>query len=220
MDSDFLEDYYSIKNTVVIRNIPKYRKPTEFIDLRKELGIEEGKILLLYQGVMLDGRGIQLTMNAIKDMPQAVFILAGHGEKFDEFKELSKDLGISDRVYFLGNKSQEELINYTAAADIGLALIENISVSYYHALPNKLFEYIMAEVPVLCSNLPQMKQIVEHYKVGESVDPEENKNLIEAIEIMVNDSEKLNRYKKNCREASKELNWGVEYSKAKKKLFP
>jgi len=48
----------------------------------------------------------------------------------------------------------------TASVDIGVSLIENLSTSYYYALPNKLFEYIMADVPVVVSNLPQMKKLL------------------------------------------------------------
>ena len=93
-------------------------------------------------------------------------VVLGTGVFRTKYEKLASELGITDRIHFLGNIDQKELINYTAGADIGVALIENISKSYYYALPNKLFEYIMANVPVLISDLPQMKKIVDDYNAS------------------------------------------------------
>ena len=94
--------------------------------------------------------------------------------------------------------------------DIGVALIENISKSYYYALPNKLFEYIMAEVPVVVSNLPQMKEIIEKYDVGFAVDIDNRYELITAIKKLSEDARLYESKKQNCRIASQELNWEKE----------
>ena len=91
----------------------------------------------------------------------------------------------SDRIHFLGAVNHNELLTYTASADIGLALIENISISYYYALPNKLFEYIMAGVPILSSNLPQMKKVIDDYQVGKYVDPEHENDLVSNLNELI-----------------------------------
>ena len=115
----------------------------------------------------------------------------------------------------MGNIEQGELINYTAAADVGLSLIENISLSYYYALPNKLFEYIMAEVPVVVSNLPQMAEVVKEYKIGDVVELEEKGSLVNCLKNLLTDNKKLFAYKQNCFEASKRLNWEKEFEEIK-----
>ncbi len=219
MDSEFLEKFYSIKNTLVIRNIPLLQEPSEKIDFRKIYGIGEEKVILLYQGVLLEGRGIPVIMRAMVSLPQTVLVLLGDGEQKNNFKSMSEKLNISDRVIFAGTFSQTQLINYTAAADIGLSLIENISVSYYHALPNKLFEYIMAGLPVLCSNLPQMKKIVEEYRVGEAISIEDDKMVAAALKRFTEDKQLLNSYKKNCSAAAAQLNWQAEYERSRRKLL-
>ena len=219
MDTQFLEKMYSISNVVTIRNIPAYHRPEKVVDIRKELNISDDKIILLYQGVLLKGRGIPKIFKAVSQIPNTVLLILGDGEQRDNFKNLASSLGITNRVYFYGMVQHDELVNYTAAADIGLALIENISMSYYYALPNKLFEYIMAGLPVISCNLPQMKNIVDNYKVGVCVDAENGDEIIRAISEMIKDKNSLSQYRQNCFEAAKELNWQKEFDKLKKYLL-
>lgn len=214
-DAQFLQEYYGISNTVVIRNLPLERKPENKIDLREKLNVPEIDLILLYQGVILEGRGFKQILDALAEVDNFHLVTLGSGVFQSEYEKFAEELNISNRVHFLGTIDQSELINYTATADIGLALIENISKSYYYALPNKLFEYIMAEVPVLCSNLPQMKKIVEEYKVGEVVDIEKDGELVARLKSLTNNRDNLFEYKQNCKTASTELNWQKEYEKVK-----
>lgn len=220
MDSEFLEKFYSLPKTSVVRNIPLYQKAEAKVDFRKLYNIQEDKLILLYQGVLIPGRGISIVIEALSKIPNAVFLLLGDGDQKENYKKLAHKHGVGDRVIFAGSFSQKELINYTSAADVGLSLIENISISYYHALPNKLFEYIMAELPVLSSNLPQMKNIVDTYKVGEVVDLTNPQIIIDLLNKWSNDREQLSRFKSNCLQASKELNWQAEYERFRGDLFP
>ena len=119
-------------------------------------------------------------------------------------------MNLADQVYFIGKFTQEDLPKITASADIGVSLIENLSISYYYALPNKLFEYIMAEVPVIVSDLPQMREIVEKYDVGFVVDLNEKNELINAIKKLTEDKTFHESKKRNCRNAAQELNWENE----------
>ncbi|MCB0731157.1 MAG: glycosyltransferase, partial [Ignavibacteriae bacterium] len=116
---------------------------------------------------------------------------------------------------FIGAVNHSELLNYTAGADIGLALIENISISYYYALPNKLFEYIMAGIPIFASNLPQMKKVIDEYNVGKYVDPENENEMIKNLEELIKDQKLLSDFSANCKKASKILNWENEFEKFK-----
>lgn len=219
MDSEFLHKFYGISNTLVLRNLPKLKSPNEKIDLRKKLSLPPETRILLYQGVLLDGRGIELVIKNLPKIKNSVFVILGAGEKREKWEKLAEEINVKNRVFFLGNISQDKLINYTASADLGVCLIENISVSYYHALPNKLFEYIMAGLPVISSALPQMKKIVEDYEVGEYIDLDKDQNISSVINSMLENENKLKLYKKNCTEASKELNWDVEFGKVKELLL-
>ena len=127
-------------------------------------------------------------------------------------------MNLTKQVIFLGKLTQDELPKITASADVGVSLIENLSISYYYALPNKLFEYIMAEIPVIVSNLPQMKEIVEKYDVGFAVDIENKAELITAIKKLSEDSDLYKSKKQNCHVASQELNWEKEVTNLLKTL--
>lgn len=220
MDSEFIEKYYDIKNTLVIRNIPLLTFPTHIVDFRKMFNIPIKNKILLYQGVIQGGRGIPVILKALSKINSVSLVLLGDGEKKNNFIKLAGELGIDERVHFVGTISQDGLINYTAGGDIGLSLIENISVSYYHALPNKLFEYIMAGLPVISSDLPQMKRIVENYKVGEVVDINDIGGIVSAINKLIDNAALMDLYKSNCVSAAKELNWQEEYKRASKRLLP
>lgn len=213
LDSQFIEKLYNINDTMVVRNIPLHKTAVAKIDLRTKYNINHDKLILIYQGVILPGRGLKQTINAVAKLPKTVLIILGDGEQKNNFIELCKKLNISDRIFFLGTVDQKELINYTTAGDVGLSLIENISISYYHALPNKLFEYIMAGLPVLCSDLPQMKAIIEKYNVGESINIENEENIFTTLNKWCENPNILNTYKTNCIEATKELNWQEEYKR-------
>jgi len=214
-DAEFLQEYYGISNTVVIRNLPLQQNATEPKNFHEMLNIPISNRILLYQGVILEGRGFEPLLAAMSKIGNCDLVVLGTGVYQTKYEKLASELGIVDRIHFLGNIDQSELINYTAGADIGVSLIENISKSYYYALPNKLFEYIMANIPVLISDLPQMKKIVEEYHVGRFASLENENDLGIVLSEMIAEKEKIEIYKRNSIEASKELNWQIEFEKVK-----
>jgi len=218
LDTQYIEKLYSLNNVITIRNIPAYVKPEQPVDLRKNLNIPDNSPLLLYQGVLLNGRGLKKVFSALARIPEAYLLILGEGEQLNNYKKLATDLGIKERVIFYGMVKHEDLINYSAAADAGIALIENISMSYYYALPNKLFEYIMAGVPVISCSLPQMKKIVEDYNVGVCINAENEEDVYIGIKDFIKNRESLKQYKENCLSAAKELNWQKEYEKLERHL--
>ncbi|MCH8170480.1 MAG: glycosyltransferase [Bacteroidetes bacterium] len=212
LDSEFIEKEYGLTKTIVIRNLPKYYKPLKPINFCQLLNIPTEKKILLYQGVVLHGRGLKYIFEALTELKNYVLIILGAGEELTYYKSLSKKLVIENQIYFLGKIKQNELLKYTAGADIGLSLIENLSLSYYYALPNKLFEYVMAEIPVLVSNLPQMEKVVNTYEIGLTVkdsNTEEIKNALKKLE----EETFYKKIKNNCKKASNDLNWENEVKK-------
>ena len=219
MDKNYLKEFYKLNNILVIRNLPKYTEKISKIDLRTKYEIPYDKSILIYQGVILEGRGILKLIKLMNKIDNAYFIIIGDGEFKKQFEEETQKLNLKSKVHFIGAVNHSELLSYTASADIGVALIENISLSYYYALPNKLFEYIMAGVPVLCSDLPQMKNIIDEYKVGRYVNAEDEDEIISILKEMLIEKERFNYFKINCYKAAKELNWEFEFDKVKELLL-
>lgn len=210
MDSEFIRNQYQIKNDLVVRNLPLYKKADSPFDYHATFNIEKSKKVLLYQGVILHGRGLIMIFDFLQSTNEFVIVVAGGGEMLSYYKELADQLHITDKVFFIGKIPQDKLINYTAGAWLGLALIENISLSYYYALPNKLFEYIMAEIPVIATDLPQMKKIIDEYQVGLTVRENDIEQLKHALNKLKSDENYYNQLKENCRIASQHLNWENE----------
>lgn len=216
MDSEFIRNHYHITNDLVIRNLPLYRKTDSPFDYYSALKIEKSKKILLYQGVVLHGRGLKMIFDFLQETNDFVLVIAGGGEMLSFYRDLAEKLHISEKVFFIGKIPQENLINYTAGAFIGLALIENISLSYYYALPNKLFEYIMAEIPVIATDLPQMKNIINEFKVGLTIKENDIDQLKQSLNKLKDDESYYNQFKSNCRIASQTLNWERDMERLKK----
>jgi glycosyltransferase involved in cell wall biosynthesis len=93
---------------------------------------------------------------------------------------------------------------------LGISLEEDLGLNYRFALPNKLFDYIQAGVPVLVSNLPEMRYIVEHYQIGAIAETHQRKDLAEIMKTALFDQSKIALWKENLPKAAKELCWENE----------
>lgn len=213
MDSEFIRKQYNLHNDLVIRNLPLYKKSDFPVDYYSLLGIDKSKKVLLYQGVVLHGRGLKMIFEFLQTSDDFVLVVLGSGEMIEYYKNLSFQMKLNDKVFFVGKIPQDKLMDYTAGGFVGLSLIENISKSYYYALPNKLFEYIMAEIPVIATDLPQMKKIIDDYKVGFAIAEGNVEQLKAVLTQLRNDQNLYAQLKLNCRTASHLLNWDGEIDK-------
>jgi glycosyltransferase involved in cell wall biosynthesis len=165
----------------VVRNVPVQREPCPDVVLKEELG---GKKMIIYQGSLNVGRGLELVIDTMQYLDSAVFVIVGTGDIEEELRTRVKRMGLEEKVIFKGRLSPARIIPITCAADLGVSLEEDRGLNYRYALPNKLFDYIQARVPVLCTSLPEMTRIVRTYGVGVATserDPEKLAGLIRYI---------------------------------------
>lgn len=146
----------------VVRNLPfKFyanHNTTEFFDRNKKI--------IIYQGSLNIGRGIELVIDTMKYLDDFLFLIAGEGDISKQLRDRVKQFGLEEKINFLGRIPVSELYKYTMQANLGISLEENLGLNYYYALPNKLFDYIQAGVPVLTSDFPEMSVIVKKYNIG------------------------------------------------------
>ncbi|MGQ9847271.1 MAG: glycosyltransferase [Bacteroidales bacterium] len=205
---------YSIRNVPILKkeNTEKKDITTIFNDFSH---------LLLYQGALNIGRGIENLIDSMIYLDnRIVLLIIGKGDiEFDLHKRV-KELKLSERVKFLGKVPIENLHAYTLNADLGFSLEEDRGLNYRFALPNKLFDYIQASVPVVCSDLPEMSKIVKKYNVGICLNESQRnpEKLAQIINGLLSEKQKLETWKANCKIAAKELNWEVEKEKLKSVL--
>jgi glycosyltransferase involved in cell wall biosynthesis len=216
MDSNYLEKEYGLNNTILIRNLPLYQEIKTPFDFRNHYSLNKGVKILLYQGVILHGRGLGPIFDVLKEIKNCVLIVIGGGEYADYYKKVSVEKGLIDKVFFFGKVDQKDLLKYTAGADIGLSVIENLSLSYYYALPNKLFEYIITGVPVIASNFPQMVEVIDKYKTGLYLSSDNPREIKETLQTLIDDDDLRSTMRENCLKAALVLNWEKEMEN----LFP
>jgi glycosyltransferase involved in cell wall biosynthesis len=210
MDMEVIQSLYGIRRVYLLRNLPRRRNrltPMSFDFIRKS-GL---KRILCYQGTLVHGRGISTCFRIVERLPMCGLVLLGGGEHVDVYKKMAESMQITDRVWFPGKIPQDQLLRYTAAADFGLSLIDDVSLNNQLALPNKLFEYIMAGIPVLVSDCPQMVHIIQQYQVGAVIKGNDPEIAVNVIKHWIENPRVYQELKNNCLKASKTLNWEVEF---------
>lgn len=168
------------------------------------------KKFIIYQGALNIGRGIENVIKSMKYIDNVNFVIIGDGDISNILKKLTETEKVSDRIIFTGKIPMEDVISYTKYAELGISLEENLGLNYYYSLPNKLFDYINACVPVLCSDFPEMKNIVDKYKIGFYTNEKNPLKLAQTINNILNDEIQITKIKENLKIASQELCWENE----------
>jgi glycosyltransferase involved in cell wall biosynthesis len=132
--------------------------------LRNHFLIDNEKIIFLYQGIYMPGRGIDKLIRSLQKLPDhAVLVLLCYGSKIDDLRKISEK---NPRIFFHHAVSYEKIMKVTSSADCGISFIENTCLSNYYSLPNKLFEYVQARVPVIVSPTLDQSKFVLSEKIG------------------------------------------------------
>lgn len=166
--------------------------------------------IILYQGALNEGRGLEAAIEAIQEIEGAVLWLAGEGDLSALLREKVKALGLSQKVRFLGFVLPKELPAVTAQAWIGLNLLENKGLSYYYSLANKAFDYIQAGLPAIHMDFPEYRKLNEDWQVFTLVANLEVDLLRQAIRKLLDDDAYYQKLQENCRKAALSLNWEQE----------
>lgn len=196
----------------VIRNIPPLANQRKLKpSTKQELGIPQNKKVIVLQGAGINiDRGAEEAVDAMQYVTDAVLMIVGSGDVITLLHQMVKKLNLTEKVIFVGKVPFEKLLQYTHHADLGLTLDKDTNINYRYSLPNKLFDYIHAGVPVLASELVEIKKIIDEYKVGDCIQSHDPKHIAEKINSILNNETQLQDWKKNCKIAAENLNWENE----------
>jgi glycosyltransferase involved in cell wall biosynthesis len=203
----FLGSRYKI-SVDLVRNTPEFQAIKNFPPEYRL--VHEGLKVLIYQGAVNRGRGLEMIINAMKYLPEAMLFIVGEGEKEKELEKLVLKTSLYNRVIFYGRVPFEELKFLTMQADLGLSAEEDICLNYRYSLPNKLFDYIHAGIPVLVSGMPEMEKIVSERQIGKIITDRSPEKLAAKIRAMLSDDESVNKWRANSAATAKEFNWCKE----------
>lgn len=168
----------------IIKNLPPKFELAPNNSLRELFKIPNSKLVLLYQGWILEGRGLDTLIESVKNIDNVSLVIIGDGEYKKKLTDSVSKLYLTDKVFFTGFVPYDKLHQYTMSADIGFVLFDNKSISYQNALPNKLFEFIQSAIPVITTNQTTIAQIVESEGIGIVIENLVPEKLIESIEEM------------------------------------
>jgi glycosyltransferase involved in cell wall biosynthesis len=177
---------------------------------------EEGPPVILYQGTLNQGRGLERMITAMPFIPVVKLIIAGDGPLRRSLMTLAASLDLNERIQFTGMLPPEKLQEITRSASVGISIEEPLGLSYISCLPNKLFDYIQAGVPVLVSGFPEMRAIVEQYQIGMVLEDRAPEKMASILNFMLHDPVKRRVWKENLARAAEELCWERESVKLKR----
>lgn len=212
MRAKFFARAYGIKRPIVLQNRPCLPESsalkTDSNRLRKELELKyDDWPIIVYQGGLQQGRGLPKLVECAPNVPNAYFVFIGGGRQTTELMQLAEQLCVTDRVKFIPTVALAELPEYTASADIGVQPIENTCLNHFSTDSNKLFEYILAELPVVATNFPEIRKVVQQYQVGEVVPDNDLNALVAVLNKLVCSPELREVYKGNAVKAAPHLCW-------------
>lgn len=187
----------------VVRNIPFANRTVERKVSLMDTG---GKKVLIYQGAVNIGRGIEWVIDAMPYLDDFIFYVVGDGDVLNELKDKVRKQNLDDKVMFTGRIPFSELPTYTACADIGINLLENKGLNYYYSLPNRIFDYIRSNIPVLTTDFPEIRRIVATYRVGMLIKDYEPEKLAGYIKSLADQQKDEEGFLK----ANEELTWEKE----------
>jgi glycosyltransferase involved in cell wall biosynthesis len=174
---------YGPTNIRVVRNIPYRRtqplRPSSV--LKDELGISSDSLLFIYQGALERGRNVEMLLRVFAQAPgDRHIVFLGFGELADMVKRHTSEYA---NIHFYQSVPPSQVLTYTASADIGLDIIENVCLNHYYCLPNKVFEYLLAGLPQIVSDFPEMSKVITEDDCGWTTAVAENDvlNLIKRL---------------------------------------
>ena len=208
--ADYLSKKYH-KTFLSLYNYPMSTKTRKTYSLRKKF---PNKKIILHLGSADEGRGLEQIIKAAQYLPNSfIVVFLGGGKTEKLIKNEVDKLRLKDKIFFLPAVLPEEIIETIKEADLGLALTQKISLSYYYSLPNKIFQYLASGLPILGSNFPEFKKVIIANSIGETVDPSKPKLIARKIQ-KISMSEKQAFYRRHLAHPSQRLyNWNIEAKK-------
>lgn len=145
----------------VVRNVPE-RYHDDSVEPKETNDVKT----ILYQGAVNIGRGVCEIIDALEYLPQCRFVVAGDGDELMSMRRYLLKCPWGDRVTLLGRVEPDQLHRLTGTADLGVCLLEDLGLNYRYALPNRIADFAQAGVPILATDFPEIRRVIEEYGTG------------------------------------------------------
>jgi len=206
-----VEEHFEHRELVVVHNYPDLG----LIDGAEPAERGNGKASLVYIGGITRLRGAEEMLQAVgivaKRFPVRLSLIGGFHPP--QFADIVRNRPEWEHVSYFGWRPAPEVYGVLRAADIGLVCLHPIS-RHQVALPVKLFEYMAVGIPVIASNFPLWREILEGNRCGLTVDPLDRQAIADAICYLIEHPDEAQEMGRNGRCAVEEkYNWEQEAEK-------
>lgn len=210
--AQLLKKTYSLHEVLTVRNVPMGT-----VDLPKvtkaDLGADEARFLLLLQGGGINvNRGGEELVAAMKHIEMADLVIVGSGDAMPDLKRIAMEMSLEEKISFLPRMPYEQMMRYTSAADLGFSLDKDGNLNYRFSLPNKIFDYAMAGLPMVTSNLPEVAAFVRENEIGVVLSEVTPKEISYRVNELLGNPRKLEQLRINASKMSAELSWEKEFA--------
>lgn len=173
--------------------------------------IIEKKNRIIYAGAVNKGRGLEELIQCMNEVSYDL-IICGDGDMTDSLVQMVTNLGLEHKVSFTGYLPPDQLNAEIKESKIGYLMLSFQGLSYYHSLANKFFDYMHAEIPQLCIDFPEYRNINATHEVAvlSQLNPED---ISINLNRLINDRELYQTLEDNCRKAKEVYNWQKESEK-------
>lgn len=169
-----------------------------------------GKRVVLYQGTLARGRGLEYVVAALPHVDDnVVLMIVGHGSTTEIVEQAERD-GTRNRIILVGGVPADALVSYMERADVGVAIYQNTCRNNYYCAPNKIYEYASAGLPVAGSDFPGVRQIVLGRGIGRVFDPKLPESIAKAIREILADPDEYQRMSSEAIRIKEEINWEAQ----------
>jgi glycosyltransferase involved in cell wall biosynthesis len=198
---------------IFVRNIPNYTK-IEQLKSRAELNLPMAKKIVILQGAGINvQRGAEELVESFKYLDENYLLLIiGSGDVIPQLKDNVIHYKLEDKVRFVDKIPAAELRHYTCNSNLGVTIDKDTNMNYHFSLPNKVFDYMHAGIPVLASRLPEIELVVKDNKIGTFINNHDPKHIAEKIDTFLKSDEYL-ACKSNTLIAAAQYNWQTEKQK-------
>lgn len=203
----------------VVRNINASRLSAVAEELPTVKGFSYDDAFIIYQGQVNKDRGLEEMITAMQYIEKVKLLIVGDGDVLMNLKEQVMQLAITSKVYFTGALSPTVLQQITPLAFAGITFEKPTNLNYKYCLPNKLFDYIQAEIPIIAYPNPEVKVLVEQYEIGLFIKNHTSEEIENAVQQLMNDSNHYSMFKRNTLKAKEELTWKKEKEVLKRIIY-
>jgi len=209
--------YLSKRPVRVIRNIPETARSDagSWPSVKEEIAVPDETFVMLWQGGVGPTRLIEPIIEAVGLVDGVVFVIRGPViERFqDDYYAIAERSGAGGRVFCVPPVPSEQVVAAARSADLGVWSLPNLSRNFYYSLPNKIFEYLGAGLPIIGANFPEVRKIIEGYGVGVTFDPYDPRSIADAVMRFAKDPNFAAHCRANIERANAELDVDTEWKK-------